>query len=120
MAAGEGTGGGPAATVSAAGGPARGPSRPEPASAPPGTGIAPPPGTGIAPPPRTGIAHLAGTGIAHLAGRVRAGERRALARAITLVESTNPAHRADAAALLAAVAPAAGRARRIGLSGTPG
>ncbi|MEM6972249.1 MAG: methylmalonyl Co-A mutase-associated GTPase MeaB [Pseudomonadota bacterium] len=55
-----------------------------------------------------------------MAARVMAGERRALAQAITLVESTNPAHRPEAAALLAALSPHAGGARRIGLSGTPG
>ncbi|MEM9781698.1 MAG: methylmalonyl Co-A mutase-associated GTPase MeaB [Pseudomonadota bacterium] len=55
-----------------------------------------------------------------MAERVIARERRAVAQAITLVESGNPAHRTDAAALLSALAPHAGRARRIGLSGTPG
>jgi len=57
--------------------------------------------------------------ITDLAQRVSAGERRALARAITLVESARPDHRADAAALLAAL-PAQRQALRIGLSGTPG
>jgi LAO/AO transport system kinase len=55
-----------------------------------------------------------------LAEGVRAGDRRALARAITLVESTRPDHRADAAALLDAVLPATGGARRLGMSGAPG
>ena len=53
-----------------------------------------------------------------------AGERRALARAITLVESTRADHRARAASLLDACTEAARRegreALRIGLSGTPG
>jgi len=49
-----------------------------------------------------------------------AGERRALSRAITLVESTRPDHRAEAAALLASLAGQTGEAMRIGLSGTPG
>ncbi len=54
-----------------------------------------------------------------LAARVAAGDRRALARAITLVESRRADHRADAAALLDALG--TGRqALRIGLSGTPG
>ncbi|ARJ69613.1 methylmalonyl Co-A mutase-associated GTPase MeaB [Paracoccus contaminans] len=53
-----------------------------------------------------------------LAEGVAAGDRRALARAITLVESTRPDHRAQAAAMLAALP--ARQALRIGLSGTPG
>jgi len=55
-----------------------------------------------------------------LAKRVIAGERRALARAITLVESGRVDHRADAARLIEAVKGAGREALRIGLSGTPG
>jgi LAO/AO transport system kinase len=51
---------------------------------------------------------------------VQSGERAALARAITLVESRNPAHRALAVALLQRLAPHAGRAHRIGVTGAPG
>lgn len=52
---------------------------------------------------------------------VLAGDRRALARAITLVESTRPDHRDRAAALLDGLRAATDRqALRIGLSGTPG
>lgn len=47
-----------------------------------------------------------------------AGNRRALSRAITLIESTRPDHRAQATALLAGLPPR--EALRIGLSGTPG
>ncbi len=54
-----------------------------------------------------------------LAQRVSAGERRALARAITLVESGRADHRMQAAELLAAL-PQDRQALRIGLSGTPG
>lgn len=43
-----------------------------------------------------------------------------LGRAITLVESNAPAHRAQAQELLAALLPHTGRARRIGLTGIPG
>lgn len=54
------------------------------------------------------------------AGRVAAGDRRALARAITLVESTRADHR-DAARRLLAALPAPERpALRVGLTGTPG
>jgi LAO/AO transport system kinase len=54
-----------------------------------------------------------------LAAALRAGDRRALARAITLVESTRPDHRAAAARLLGALR-GAGDAVRVGLSGPPG
>ncbi|TFL17686.1 methylmalonyl Co-A mutase-associated GTPase MeaB [Jannaschia formosa] len=48
------------------------------------------------------------------------GDRRALSRAITLVESTRTDHRARAAALLDALRQEGREALRIGLSGTPG
>lgn len=57
---------------------------------------------------------------ADLARRVAAGERRALARAVTLVESTRADHRAQALALLDALRGTGRSALRIGLSGTPG
>lgn len=55
-----------------------------------------------------------------LADRLVGGDRRALARAITLVESTRADHRAQAAALLDAVLPRTGGAIRLGVSGPPG
>lgn len=55
-----------------------------------------------------------------LAERLRNGDRRALARAITLVESGRPDHRAKADMLLEALAGSGRQALRIGLSGTPG
>ena len=51
---------------------------------------------------------------------VRAGERRALAKAITLLESTRTDHRARADALLDALLPHTGRSMRLGISGVPG
>jgi LAO/AO transport system kinase len=48
------------------------------------------------------------------------GNRRALARAITLAESTRPDHRAQAEELLAAILPQTGNSTRIGISGPPG
>lgn len=57
--------------------------------------------------------------ITDMAQRIRAGERRALARAITLVESGREDHRAQATELLAALGQDR-TALRIGLSGTPG
>ncbi len=55
-----------------------------------------------------------------LAASLRAGDRRALARAITLVESTRPRDRQEAETLLAKLLPATGHAIRIGISGAPG
>ncbi len=56
-----------------------------------------------------------------LANDVLAGQRRALARAITLVESTRADHRAQALVLLDILRTKSRRqALRIGLSGTPG
>ena len=55
-----------------------------------------------------------------LAERVRTGERRALAKAITLVESTRPDHRERAQKLLGELLPHSGRSLRIGISGVPG
>jgi LAO/AO transport system kinase len=46
--------------------------------------------------------------------------RRALAKAITLIESTREDHRAQADALLDALLPHSGRAFRLGISGVPG
>ena len=48
------------------------------------------------------------------------GDRRALARAITLAESTKSADREKAESLLSEVLPKAGRAMRLGISGAPG
>jgi LAO/AO transport system kinase len=48
------------------------------------------------------------------------GDRRALARAITLIESTRADHRRQAEALLEEVLPKTGRSLRIGISGPPG
>jgi len=55
-----------------------------------------------------------------LAEKVAAGDRRALARAVTLVESTRPDHQEQALALLDQLRGLNRQALRIGLSGTPG
>ncbi|AQS47502.1 methylmalonyl Co-A mutase-associated GTPase MeaB [Thioclava nitratireducens] len=57
---------------------------------------------------------------ADLAPRILASDRRALARAITLVESGRAEHRAQAVELLDTLAGEGRQALRIGLSGTPG
>jgi len=49
-----------------------------------------------------------------------AGDRRALARAITLVESTREDHRQRADALLSALLPRTGGSTRLGITGIPG
>jgi LAO/AO transport system kinase len=48
------------------------------------------------------------------------GDRRALARAITLVESSRPDHRDEAERLIEELLPKTGKAVRIGISGPPG
>ncbi len=55
-----------------------------------------------------------------LAARLAAGDRRALARAITLAESTRPDHRTRTRALIAALPQRSRPALRVGLTGTPG
>lgn len=51
---------------------------------------------------------------------VRRGERRAIAKAITLLESTRADHRPRADAMLNALLPDTGKALRLGISGVPG
>jgi len=55
-----------------------------------------------------------------LAEAVFGGDRRALARALTLVESTRQDHQTQAAELMESLAPFAGTSMRIGISGAPG
>lgn len=55
-----------------------------------------------------------------LAAAVKAGDRRALAQAITLVESTRPDHRLAAEALMDDLLAEGGRSIRLGVSGPPG
>jgi LAO/AO transport system kinase len=57
---------------------------------------------------------------AALADGVLAGNRRILAQAITLIESTRSDHRAAAADLLERLMPSAGNSIRLGISGVPG
>ncbi len=55
-----------------------------------------------------------------LADGLRAGERRALAKAITLIESVKPEHQARAAALLDYLLQHTGKSIRLGITGVPG
>ena len=58
--------------------------------------------------------------VSALADAVRRGDRTALPRAITLVESTRADHRDRAQQLLLALMPDAGRAMHVGITGVPG
>lgn len=58
--------------------------------------------------------------VASLAAGIRAGDRSALARAITLVESGREDHRAEATALLDELVGDTGAATRLGITGSPG
>jgi LAO/AO transport system kinase len=58
--------------------------------------------------------------IEHLAARIRAGDRAALGRAVTLIESKRSDHDAKAHALLQELLPHTGGATRIGITGLPG
>lgn len=55
-----------------------------------------------------------------LAADIRAGNRAALARAITLVESRREDHQAAARELVQALLPSTGKAYRVGITGSPG
>lgn len=57
---------------------------------------------------------------AEMVDAIRTGNRRALARAITLIESTRADHRRQAEELIAALLSDSGRSIRIGISGSPG
>ncbi len=58
--------------------------------------------------------------VSELAEGVLAGDRAALARAITLIESAAPQHHEAAQALLAELIPHSGESIRIGITGVPG
>ena len=58
--------------------------------------------------------------IGKLATELRSGQRAALARAITLVESRRGDHEAAARDLVQAMLPATGKAVRVGITGSPG
>jgi LAO/AO transport system kinase len=58
--------------------------------------------------------------VATLAKAIRNGDRAALPRAITLLESTRSDHREQAQQLLLALQPDAGDAHRVGITGVPG
>jgi len=64
---------------------------------------------------------MAGTpDVAVLAEAIRGGDRAALSRAITVVESTRPDHREQAQRLLLELMPQAGSSMHVGITGVPG
>jgi len=65
-------------------------------------------------------AHLEGLTAALLFPKIRAGDRGALASAITLIESEQAKHRKEAYTLLNMCLPHSGAAWRIGITGVPG
>ena len=58
--------------------------------------------------------------VSSLSEQIKAGDRRALAKAITLVESTRADHRQQATELLESLMSTTGNSIRIGISGAPG
>jgi LAO/AO transport system kinase len=66
------------------------------------------------------LAHALSAADRTLVDGVLAGQRRALAKAITLIESTRHDHQQRAQQVLNALLPSTGKAIRIGISGVPG
>src|ERR1700744_5875598 len=58
--------------------------------------------------------------VEELAAAIRSGNRAALPRAITMLESTRADHREQAQQLLLALMPHSGNAHRVGITGVPG
>src|SRR5207244_8800519 len=77
-------------------------------------------GNGRRNPGPAGVFVTASAALSNLARAVSAGERRALAKAITLVESTREADRVAALELLSLIAAPAQPTFRIGVTGVPG
>ncbi len=63
---------------------------------------------------------VSGDVVPELAEAIRGGDRSALARGITIVESTRSDHREQAQRLLMALMPTAGSAMHVGITGVPG
>jgi len=78
------------------------------------------PGTPVRAPDRRPVRRRAAEGAEQIAAAIRAGDRGALARGITLIESRAPGHRAAAETLLTLLTPHAGGAMRVGVTGAPG
>ena len=89
------------------------------AARPPGSG-SPTEGVPEVRTPSGGASAAGAVPVETLANDVRQGNRRALAKAITLVESTRADHQASAQRLLELLLPATGSAVRVGITGVPG
>lgn len=63
---------------------------------------------------------MSGRTVTELAAAIRSGDRAALPRAITLLESTRADHQEQAQQLLLELTPDAGDAHRVGITGIPG
>lgn len=98
------------------------PARPDWVPANPGTEFATRivPGTPVHAPDRRPVRRRAAESAEQIAAAIRSGDRGALARGITLIESRAPSHRAAADTLLTLLTPHAGGAMRIGVTGAPG
>ncbi|MDT4893716.1 MAG: GTPase [Pseudonocardiales bacterium] len=68
----------------------------------------------------TDAGRASGLTVPELRDGVVAGDRAAIARAITLVESRRPDHREQAQEFLATLLPRTGAAERVGITGVPG
>lgn len=78
------------------------------------------PGVSKAPREQTPVQPEVSKAHADLASQVLAGARRAIAKSITLLESTRADHRIAADQLLNTLLPHTGKALRLGISGVPG
>ena len=58
--------------------------------------------------------------MSEISNKIRAGNRRAIGKAITLIESSRPDHQKEAQDLLSELLPYTGCAMRIGITGVPG
>ena len=58
--------------------------------------------------------------MSEISNKIRAGNRRAIGKAITLIESSRPDHQKEAQDLLSELLPYTGCAMRIGMTGVPG
>jgi LAO/AO transport system kinase len=78
------------------------------------------PGAPIRAPERRPVKRRTADNASELAAAIQSGDRGALARGITLIESRASAHRAVAETLLTLLTPHAGGAMRLGVTGAPG
>ncbi|HRW30229.1 MAG TPA: ATP/GTP-binding protein, partial [Emcibacteraceae bacterium] len=58
--------------------------------------------------------------MSEFADKIKSGNRRSIAKAITLIESSRPDHQHEAELLLKELLPFTGKALRLGLTGIPG